>query len=73
MAIVSSILDNAGYSGYWFVRQKYRVKLMVPINNKTLILPLRYKTLQDQIDKIIPAIKDMERIREEFGPDVKFQ
>ena len=73
LAIVSSLLDNAGYSGYWFVRQKYRVKLMVPINNKTLILPLRYKTLQDQIDKIIPAIKDMERIREEFGPDVKFQ
>ena len=73
LAIVSSLLDNAGYSGYWFVRQKYRVKLMVPINNKTLILPLRYKTLQDQINKIIPAIKDMERIREEFGPDVKFQ
>ena len=46
---------------------------MVPINNKTLILPLRYKTLKDQIDKIIPAIKDMERIREESGPDVKFQ
>ena len=46
---------------------------MVPINNKTLILPLRYKTLQDQIDKIIPAIKDMECIREEFGPDVKFK
>lgn len=46
---------------------------MVPINNKTLILPLRYKTLQDQTDKIIPAIKDMERIREEFGPDVKFK
>lgn len=31
LAIVSSLLDNAGYSGYWFVRQKYRVKLMVPI------------------------------------------
>lgn len=73
LAIVSSILDNAGYSGYWFVRQKYRVKLMVPINNKTLILPLRYKTLQDQIDKIIPAIKDMERIQDDFGKDVKFK
>ena len=73
LAIVSSLLDNAGYSGYWFVRQKYRVKLMVPINNKTLILPLKYKTLQDQIDKIIPAIKDMERIREEFGPDVRLK
>ena len=73
LAIVSSLLDNAGYSGYWFVRQKYRVKLMVPINNKTLILPLRYKTLQDQTDKIIPAIKDIERIREEFGPDVRLK
>lgn len=46
---------------------------MVPIKNRTLTLPLRYKTLQDQADKIIPAIKDIERIREEFGPDVKFQ
>lgn len=73
LAIVSSLLDNAGYSGYWFVRQKYRVKLMVPINNKTLILPLRYKTLQDQTDKIIPAIKDIERIQDDFGKDVKFQ
>lgn len=73
LAIVCSILDNAGYSGYWFVRQKHRVKLMVPIKNKTLTLPLRYKTLQDQADKIIPAIKDMERIREEFGPDLKFK
>lgn len=73
LAIVSSILDNAGYSGYWFVRQKYRVKLMVPINNKTLILPLRYKTLQDQTDKIIPAIKDIERIQDDFGKDVKFK
>ena len=34
LAIVSSILDNAGYSGYWFVRQKYRVKLMVPIKTR---------------------------------------
>ena len=73
LAIVSSILDNAGYSGYWFVRQKYRVKLMVPIKNRTLTLPLRYKTLQDQADKIIPAIKDIERIREEFGPDVRLK
>ena len=73
LAIVSSILDNAGYSGYWFVRQKYRVKLMVPINNKTLFLPLRYKTFQDQIDKIIPAIKDIERIRVEFGPNMEFK
>lgn len=73
LAIVSSLLDNAGYSGYWFVRQKYRVKLMVPINNKTLILPLKYKTLPDQTDKIIPAIKDIERIREEFGPDVRLK
>lgn len=46
---------------------------MVPIKNRTLTLPLRYKTLQDQTDKIIPAIKDIECIREEFGPDVKFQ
>ncbi len=73
LAIVSSLLDNAGYSGYWFVRQKYRVKLMVPIKNRTLTLPLRYKTLQDQTDKIIPAIKDMERIREEFGQDVRLK
>ena len=34
LAIVSSLLDNAGYSGYWFVRQKYRVKLMVPIKTR---------------------------------------
>lgn len=34
LAIVSSILDNAGYSGYWFGRQKYRVKLMVPIKTR---------------------------------------
>lgn len=34
LAIVSSILDNAGYSGYWFVRQKYRVKLMVSIKTR---------------------------------------
>lgn len=73
LAIVSSLLDNAGYSGYWFVRQKYRVKLMVPIKNRTLTLPLRYKTLQDQTNKIIHAIKDMERIREEFGPDVRLK
>ena len=46
---------------------------MVPIKNRTLTLPLRYKTLQDQTDKIIPAIKDIERIREEFCPDVKFK
>ncbi len=39
LAIVSSLLDNAGYSGYWFVRQKYRVKLMGPIKNRTLTLP----------------------------------
>lgn len=46
---------------------------MVPIKNRTLTLPLRYKTLQDQTDKIIPAIKDIERIREEFGPDVRLK
>ena len=73
LAIVSSLLDNAGYSGYWFVRQKYRVKLMVPIKNRTLILPLRYKTLQEQTDKIIPAIKDIERIRDDFGQDMRFK
>lgn len=70
-AIVSGLLEDAGYHGFTFVCQKHRIKVMVPVGTNTILIPLPYSKITKLVDEIVPAVKDAERMCAAFGRDFR--
>jgi len=52
--------------------QVYRAKIYIALDKgKKLVLPIKYKTIQEDIEKILPAIQAARKMLEDFGKDVK--
>ncbi len=70
-AMVSALLEEAGYKNYYIISQRYRIKVTVVIGKNRICLPVKFSALPSICEKIIPAVKAAEKMYADFGRDLK--
>lgn len=70
-AVISSLLDELGVTGYSFRPQTYRIKVHIPLSyGRNLVIPIKYKELQIKMESIATTIQHAREMNEIFGRDL---
>ncbi|MCQ2115793.1 MAG: hypothetical protein MJZ07_06280 [Bacteroidales bacterium] len=70
-ASLTELLNEAGYDNFSLAMQQYRIKLTVGLPFCIVVLPIKHSAFPEILEKVIPALKDAERLSSDFGRDMK--